>query len=679
MGAHDRTLLMRPLSRIGSLSLISTAIAVAAVAQSDSIVPVDPVVVAETPLVADAAGTSRVQLDPSTPIQQNSITSVADNVANLHVSASGAGSFGGLFSLRGLVNTPYFSDPSVTLYFDDLPLGNAFTYPTELFGFASATVARGPQPTLAGRTGEGGIIQFISPTPSNTATGSLRLAMGNFDARRAAFDVRSAQAGSTDAMVAGAYSQRRGYIENTQLHQTVDDQRVINTSARVRVRPSANSEITLQVLANTHRDGSQPLVPLNGPLFSVARGREGSTDSDFFAEALKFAFETSIGRLSATTSHTWWNLDPYDNRLVLPPTLDSRLSQKQAGWNEELRLSSPDRALTTWHLGAWFSALQTDGKVNRAIPGLFPIEASTYTLRSKTSAGFGDVAFRVTGEWRLIAALRYEEVSRDFDRGQTVPAPGQYSARRTFQSVLPKLSAEHAIDRDTHLTLAVGAGTKPGGWSAYTDKSTLARFAAENVTSFEAGIDTALDYRKVILAVRVFDYEIRNYQIERSFNATDYLVVNAPRARSTGGEFEASWHPVKPLTVTGTVGFTDTTLRDFTDPFTGKNYAGHRAPYVPGYDAHLAIAYHAANGLFTAFDATAIGRTFYDESENPAFAPASHVTGNAQLGYETSRWSLTGYVENLADVRYASLVIPGIDHQVPGVPRTYGVEVARKW
>src|SRR5207302_1146077 len=127
----------------------------------------------------------------------------------------------------------------------------------------------------------------------------------------------------------------------------------------------------------------------------------------------------------------------------------------------------------------------------------------------------------------------------------------------------------------------------PGGWSAYTGNVTLAPFGAEKTTTFEAGINTSLLNKSVTVAARIFDYEIRHYQIERSFNATDYLVVDAPRARSFGGELETTWRPAVEWSFTATLGVTDVTLREFTDPFTKRSYAGNRAPYAPDYDAHI--------------------------------------------------------------------------------------------
>lgn len=664
---------VRIVSLLAVVGLVSTSSA-----QTGEVVQVDPVAVVETPLRAEAEGVSQVRVPEFVPLSLQGLSSISNHVANLHVNASGAGSFGALFSLRGLSNTPYFSDPAVAVYFDDIPLGSAFTYPTELFGFSTVTVSRGPQPSTVGRAASGGLMHFTSRLPASAASGSLRASLGNFQSRRVAAEVSSARTEKADVSVSAGYFEREGFIENTTLKSTVDDQQQTSAAARLRVRPSATAEITLQLLAQQRRDGSQALVPIGGPLFTVQRSREGQTDSDFFGGALKFAVDTGLGRLTATTSHTRWELDPYDNQLVLPPSLDSRLSQQQSAWNEELHLTSAAGAATAWHVGAWFSDTDAEGTVRRELTGLFPIEGSSFELTTRTAAVFGDATFAL-GDWQLKPSLRLEQIERNFSRVQTIPAPSRYAADASFDAVLPKLTAVYAFSPATRFTTSVGLGRKPGGWSAYTDNPVLARFRAEKALAYEAGLDTWLANRTVNLAVRVFDYEIDDYQIERSFNPVDYLVVNAPKARSVGGELEALWRVTPELTVTATVGMTDTTLRRFTDPFSGARYDGNRAPYTPDYDAHLTVAYRAKQGWFLAGDLTAVGRTYYEEAEAPLSAAPSRVTANAQLGYETARWRVSVYGENVTDEEYMTLVIPGIGHQVPGAPRTYGVEVAVKW
>ncbi|HYP18376.1 MAG TPA: TonB-dependent receptor [Opitutus sp.] len=669
--------------RARRLALTAFFCALSASAQTapteDQILQADPLLVQEPRIAADAAGTTRVRLDdPAVPLT-HSLGNLSGRVANLHISTGGAGSYGDLFAIRGLTNTPYFSDPAVTLYFDDLPLGSAFTYPTNLFGFGTATIHRGPQATAFGRGGSGGVLVFSSAEPTASSRGELRASVGNIDSRSAALNVRSARRETLDASVAASFAEREGFITNTQLNQRVDDLESAAASARFRYRPTATSEIALQLLGSRLRNGAQPLVPLGGPLYSVERTAEGETHIDFGGVALKARFDTGLGQLTATTSYTDFELNPYTNQLVLPPSLDSSITLEQSVWSEEIRLASPSGAARPWHVGLWFSDSETAGDVNRALTGLFPIEISAYRLDTRTAALFGQIGVIEGHDWSVTLGLRAERVKRAFDRRETVPAPGRYAAERTFDALLPKLSLRLALTPSTTASASVSLASKPGGWSAFTANPSLARFDAERTLAFDAGIDTDLANKTVNLAVRAFAYSIREYQIERAFTFTDYLVVNAPRVRSVGAEFEATWRPLAGLTFAASLGVTHITLREFTDPFTGTNYSGNRAPYVPSYDANLSASYRHASGWFAGAEATFAGETFYDESEAAAFAQDARATLNARLGYDAARWRISVFGENLFEEDYYTLIIPGVGHGVPAAPRTYGIEAVVKW
>ena len=51
----------------------------------------------------------------------NDLTNMTQQIANLHLTSNGAGSYGQNFSLRGLTNTALFSAPAVVVYVDDVP------------------------------------------------------------------------------------------------------------------------------------------------------------------------------------------------------------------------------------------------------------------------------------------------------------------------------------------------------------------------------------------------------------------------------------------------------------------------------------------------------------------------------------------------------------------------------
>jgi iron complex outermembrane recepter protein len=669
--------------------LLVAALAVVSLARAQltpaigPVVPVAPVLVEEKLLTESPATVTRLDL---APLSQTDLTTakLSAHAANFFESTNEAHSFNDTFALRGLTNTPIFGAPAISFYLDDLPLGSPFTFPTELVGFNSAELHRGPsQNTIFGRAGSAGVVTLLTPQPENVGAGEIRASFGNYNARNAAASISSAAGGSIDAFVAAAYATRDGYVTNTTLHREIDDKDSLSGLARFRFRPSSAAEFTLLVTGLRARDGVQPLVPLGGPLFTVTRQNEGETNLDAYNASLKAAINTPVGIFSATTSLNDWDLGPYNSVLAFGPSeLNNIVAQKQRNWNEELKIASGTNAAFRWHAGIFYSDGRTDGAFTRLF-GPFTFEKSVYRVDSDDIAAFGEATFKLSDMLRLTVGLRAEDSRKKMNRQEFVPVPQTFTLKRESSALLPKLGFSYSPNRETNLFATFGAGYKPGGFSAFTGNRALAAFGPERTKTFEAGVTQTTTDKSLTATVRVFYYDITGYQIERSFAtggfADDYLVVNAPRARSMGGELELTWKPFAGFTLAADLGLTDVTLREFRDPYTGVSYNGNRAPYVPLYDASVRAEYQHASGWFGGIEVTSNGRTFYTEAETLTFGQTSYTLLGAHLGFATSRFRVSAYGDNLTDKGYYSAITPGTGHGTPGAPMTYGVEFSLKF
>jgi iron complex outermembrane recepter protein len=648
------------------------------------VTPPSPVVQAERMVVEDGADDApnpsqgKAETDARAPAVDAGWGQVAAQVSNLSVASAGTSSFGAIYSLRGLANTPYFSDPAVTVYLDALPLGGSFSYPTELLGYSNVAIYAGPQPVEFGRGGDGGVIVFSPGAPA--PGGEIRLGAGDFGSRSVSLESDATQGKKADLTFTAGYLQREGYIENTQLAQKVGALRAATAFARERIRPTNATEITLEVADDRHRDGAAPLIPLGGPLDTVSRSHEGATDTDFFGAALKATYDADFGRLSETTSFTDWRLNPYDDWLVLPPPLQSHLVQSQENWNEELHVGSRADGPLTWALGGWFSEGSVSGSADRSIGGTIPIEVSDYGYTRHEAALFGDIGFAPAQKWRFSIGGRVQRVDKDYHQDEAVPQAGLHLH---FQSAdgafLPKAAFTYAIDAATEVGASASAGTRPGGFAAYTDNPALIPFAAEHVAAFDAHLQHSFARRAFVLSAAAFDYEIAHYQIERSFSASDYFVATAPRARSRGADLKATWAPSRAWSVGLVAGITDVTLLEFTNPLTGASSSHERAPYAPSFTAGLSVAYRSTQGFFGEGHVSALGKEYYTETENSAYAQAAYAVMGARTGYASRRWRLTLYIENAANKGYSTLIIPGVNSTAPGAPRTVGSELALRF
>lgn len=609
------------------------------------------------------------------------LSNLAARTAGFSVSDAGARGFGQITTLRGLGNTPFFSDSSAPIYLDDIPLTTAATFPTGLFDFDSVAVHRGPQSgTLFGRAADAGVIRFSSQRPTAGTHGRATFTAGNHGLLAASASVQSAPSESTDITAGVGYSERDGYVRNTQINQDVDDRESLSARVKLTHRPVAGTEVSFHVLGSRIRDGAQALVPIGGPYHEVARGREGETHVDFAAAALGLSRELDFGTLSSTTSWSRWELSPYSNRLVVfgGADFDSVMNQSQRSFSEELRLVGPQ-----WSTGAFWSTSRITGSTDRIFSG-WPIERSSFTTDADSLALFGRGEFAVAEGWTLTPGLRAEHAEKDFERIESIPASTVIRRGKNWSALLPSLAARRAIDEQTDVVFSLARGFKAGGFSAFTGRPDLAAFGPQRAWTAEAAYRTTLKESNLDATVRAYASRVSGYQIERSFavpntGADEYLVVNADEARVLGLELESTWKPATHWTVTLAASLSRAELRDFTDPFTGTSYSGNQAPYAPRGNGSLRVDYRPAQGFFAGAGVVWTGTTYYDEQETAMFSQRSYTLIEADAGYAFARGAVRVFGRNLGDKEYYSAITTGVGHATPGAPLTWGVELIARW
>lgn len=614
-------------------------------------------------------------------LSSETFSDLAKQTPGFSINNAGARGFGQTTTLRGLGNTPFFSDASAPVYLDDIPLATGFTFPGELYDFGQMTIYRGPQSAaLFGRAGDAGVIRFTSPDAGTEGVGHFGFSAGNYHQYSLSASGQAAHTEQWDASFNVGTSQRDGYIYNTQLKQTVDDREATFARIKLRYRPMKDLEVSLHVLAQRSRDGAEALVPLGGPYYEVSRGKEGVTDIDFGAVALGITRHLSDATITSTTSFTDWDMSPYSNRLVVfgGANFDSVVTQSQRAINEELRYVG--EKITG---GAFFSHSTTKGAASRSFSG-FTVEDSSFRQSGDTFALFGQANFNPSADWLITPGLRFQYDSKDFVRNEFVPSNAVLNRDDSWTALIPSISATRHINSATDLSLTLARGFKAGGYSAYTGVPSLAGYDPQRTWGLEAALSTSRPDSNWAFTSRAYAYRVKGYQIERSFavpttSTDEYLVVNADRARVLGLEVESSWHPMADVTLRAIAGLTDVTLNDFTDPFTGVNYSGNRAPYAPTGNAALSADYHPARGLFYGASLTWTGKTFYDEQETAAFSQKSYSLVDAYAGYSFARGDIRLFGRNLTDKEYYSSITPGVSHGTPGTPFNWGGEVNFRW
>ena len=615
--------------------------------------------------------------DPS-----SGLADAARYTAGFSINDAGARGFGQTTTLRGLGNTPYFSDSSSPIYLDDIPLVSAFTFPTALYDFSQVAINRGPDSgTRFGLAGDAGVIQLTSAPATDNDSGRINVAAGDYGFWAFGATVQTAAANThSDLTTSIGGSGRHGYITNTTLNDDVDSRDAVAGRLKWRYRPADDLELSLHILGQRTRDGAQALVPLGGPYHEVERTKEGASDSDFAAGALGITKKLPEGVLTSTTSYSSFELSPYHNRLVVFGgfDFDSAVSQSQKTFAEELRYST-----NTYSGGFFYSHSDTEGATDRVFGG-FPVELSGFETAADTAALFGRANFAPADGWVLTPGLRIEYVAKDFTRTEIIPTAQIYDRSNEWWAFLPSLTATRRFDATTDLSFTIGGGFKPGGYSAFTGRADLTEFDPQRNWGGEIAYSASPRGWNFTYTARAYAYWVDGYQIERSFavpaaSTDEYLVVNADRAQLLGFELESVWHPCRNVNVTLALSLTQATLTDFTDPFTGASYSDNQVPFAPAGNGALLVEYRPSTGFFAGAGVTWTGTTYYDEQETAMFEQRSYALIEAHAGYAFRRGELRLFGRNLGDEDYYSSITPGVGHGTPGAPLTWGGELSLHW
>lgn len=615
-------------------------------------------------------------VDPlATPAEDLDWSKVFENRPGVHFNASGAGTYGAPTSVRGLSNSPYFGQAALTTYIGDIPLFGPAATPSLLPGLQQVSwVSAQNSPFSLGRASSGGtaLLEF-NPAPK---AGYLTVGSGS-RSLLAAEAGQSWTSGSLSARAAFGLYQRDGYVSNIE-GITLGDRDHRGANAEISWRASSSLSFKLLWVGSQARDGEQPLVPMASQGLVVERTKLGRADSDFNAAALRADALTPFGALTSISSFSRWDLRPYENALVLPPRLDTHMTQRQKAASQEFRLKSGADAAYPWSAGAFLSTHRTEGDVDRSVFGMIPIEASSYVSKRSAAAVFGEAVLFHDNGWSLVGKGRAERERQTYLRNETVPAQNLAERGVNRTRWTPALTAAYAMDRQSSLSLTWSETYKPGGFSAYTDRADLAGFSAERNRAWDLEY-TSSKQLPWPFALRLYRYDIRNYQVERSFTQTDYLVVNAPKALSEGIEFENTFRLLEGWDLRATAGWTRTELRSFTDPFSGVTFDGTALPFAPKMKARLDTGYKLGHGLTARAGLTVIGRTYFTEAEDPAYSQSRYEVADFALVYERGPLSVSARLDNAFDRYYRTQVIPGIDHAMPGEPRTWSFEATYRW
>ena len=280
--------------------------------------------------------------------QIDSLQEIAGNVPNFYFNPiNAAGSYFSYYSIRGLGNSNFLNRDAVGFYIDDVPYDYGGFLDLNLIDLERVEVLRGPQNTLYGRSSQAGVVNIISRPPTNFL--EIRSA-----ASYGTENDRSLQLSISDAIipdelsfrVAGAYSARDGFFENTFLDESVGEESSLAGRAQLVWTPAPEWNISFNANISADDDGAPIVVPFDSPdPFEIEQDFDGFYDSSNNTQALRIAYEGSGLRATSITTRRYSYQDSQVDADATSLDLFRRLATYDSTvWSQELRLQSPETA-----------------------------------------------------------------------------------------------------------------------------------------------------------------------------------------------------------------------------------------------------------------------------------------------------------------------------------------------
>jgi iron complex outermembrane receptor protein len=609
-----------------------------------------------------------------------SLDNITQQIANLHLMNAGVGSYGQQFSLRGITNTPLFSVPAVVFYVDDVPYSSSVATMGHLFTIDSVEAYRSSQPARFGKNAYAGAVDIKTKQPENVLHAGVALELGNFNQHQVT--AYSSGALIKDKLyfnLSGEYQQRDGFLYNSYLNTTPDNQVNFSGRAALKWTPTKVWDVRLMLSKENFNYGASRFVRLDAPDFYTVRSEvTEKLKQQADSEAIRLAYHGDDYELLSVSSRRFWQMSPRVVDLNLLPTPFTRTQNAvETGWTQEFRLAPKDQHRTwNWHTGLFYSHVNkhsvTDTFVQNSNTriGLNKHDTDNYAV-------FGQLSYQGFKSVKPYLDTRLEYVTTAVDGNNVFPngIKTRLQQRNSAFFVSPKLGVNISLSNNALMYAATGLAFKPSGFTIANINDNLSHYKQERLWNNELGIKSQWFDDRLKFNVAGFYYQIENYQVERFFTQTDYAIVNAPKAHSVGFEVEFQAQLMENLSLDGNFGYTHSQFDDYRDPITQVNYAGKIAPFVPELTGLLALQYKHPQGYFARAEGVWTGKTYFDENNTSLMSQNPYALANLRVGYEQKNYSIYLFAKNVADTRYYTFKIDSL-RGAPSDPRLFGVRLA---
>src|ERR1700680_277417 len=619
------------------------------------------------------------------------------------------------FQLRGIGEVEQYQgapNPSVGFLIDDIDFSGV-GMPATLFDTRQIEVLRGPQGTAYGANALAGLISVRTVDPGNDFELLSEVTGADYDTRAASLAVGDGFAGgSAGWLLAAQQYLSDGFRHDAYLNENStngDDEGTLRGKLRWQLTESLRADLTLMHV-NINNGYDAWSIYNTYTTYSNQPGRDAQLSN---GAALRLVDTIDVvGELRSVTSAanskiTYsfdgdWGNDPYwaattssapydyfqsDNRNRrtlaedLPRTGDpSRPLLGRLRWLTGvyvLRLTESDRQMFIWNA---FDAGPggTPGAGSSGLDSRY--SATNVALYGSLDADLGPHA-------TLSGGLRVEQRQARYADSADVQTPFPNEINHMIGG---NLSWQLRTGDGEHVYVTLARGYKGGGFNIGSQiLSDQRSFGPESLWSIETGVKYAQADNPLQLQTDVFYMRRQNMQVYLSEqlqqnNPLDYVFYtqNASDGENYGLEMEAAYRFDSRWQFSTGASLLRTRYLGVTGLFGGLGLDGRAQPFAPGYKLSAAVEYHHPAGWFARVDVSGLG-SFYYYTSDAQTSNASNLE-NVRTGYAHGSWTVSLWVRNLLDARYAQqgfnfgLIPPNFPVQSflqLGDPRQVGVTV----
>jgi iron complex outermembrane recepter protein len=646
-----------------------------------------------------------------------------------------------VIAIRGLATGTDLVNPTVGIVIDDVPFGSSTglgggdtTPDIDPSDLERVEVLRGPQGTLYGASSLGGLIKYVTRSPSTAGTsGELQVGMSAVrNGEQPGYNVRgSVNLPVTDdlaVLVSGFTHQDSGYIDNPTLGlKGVNESHSAGGRVAALWKPTDTLSVRFGALyQQTQTDGAGHIIvdPSLGDLQQNDTRHTGSIEKKLQSYNLTIQDKLGPVDITSVTGYTVTHINDVidyssgfsflsgytDLAFNIPvnTTGSTMVDNNQTHrFNQELRLSMSFGNRVDWLAGAFYTHERSPFSQNvlASIHDSGESVGDWADLRWHVTyaeyAGFTDFTFHLSDRFDIQVGARESKIEQSYheiDSGPLVPLFEGNSSPLDFGLVSTRSSAftylatpRYKITPDMMVYARLASGYRPGGPNQTASAFGLPlEFKPDKVQSYELGL-------KGDLAGHLFSYEASLYyigwrDIQLSFidpNSGFGFVSNGGRAKSQGAEFSVDARPLRGMDLSAWVAFNDAKL---TEPFPadsqlvgsqgdrlpfGSRFSGNVSfkqefPLVRDITGHVGATVTYVGDRVGNFTASGVRQDY------PAYAQT-----DLSAGIRFADWTTTVYVNNVTDRRgvlYGGAgTLPNIAAFELIMPRLFGFNVMKKF